>query len=146
MSANLAQQYVGPDARLTLEGPRPDLIDMGRRFFAATGHPATFDAEAFSALLGRMEADPGSVLLTSRKGMLGGSLAPCWCAPTWITAVEFFWWSEDGHGLRLLRRFERWAREMGANEIRMTTLAKLPDAERAMRGYERTETAWTRII
>lgn len=119
---------------------------MGREFFAATGHPARFDADAFADILARLMDDPRSVLLVSDNGMIGGSLAPLYCAPSWVTAVEFFWWSQDGHGMRLLRDFERWAADMGADEVRMTTLAALPDAERAMRGYSRDETIWKRAV
>lgn len=123
---------------------RADLIDMGRRFHEATGHPSSFCADAFNAALDQIEAGGG--LFTSERGMIGGILAPMWCAPGWLSAVELFWWAEDGQGLRLLRRFEQWAREQGAQEVRMTTLAAMPDAERALRGYERTETSWTRIL
>lgn len=117
---------------------------MGRRFHAATGHPSSFCADAFCEMLDRVEAQGG--LFTSRRGMIGGIIAPMWCAPDWKAAVELFWWAEDGQGLRLLRRFEAWAKEKGANEVRMTTLAAMPDAEKALRGYERVETSWTRKI
>lgn len=117
---------------------------MGRRFHSATGHPSEFSAQAFEAALDQIEAQGG--LFTSERGMIGGLIAPMWCAPDWTAAVELFWWAEDGQGLRLLRRFEQWARDMGAREIRMTTLAAMPAAERALRGYERTETSWTRVI
>ena len=122
---------------------RDDLIDMGRKFHAATGHPSAFSADAFETMLDQIEAQGG--LFTSARGMIGGVIAPMWCAPDWKAAVELFWWAEDGQGLRLLRRFEQWARDMGAQEIRMTTLAAMPDAERALRGYQRTETSWTRF-
>lgn len=117
---------------------------MGRRFFTASGLPGDFDPAAFGAMLDRIDADGG--LFTSPRGMIGGVISPAWCAPNWLAAVELFWWAEDGQGLRLLRRFEAWARERGANEIRMTTLASMPSAERALRGYLRAETSWTRVI
>ena len=123
---------------------RPDLIDMGRKFHAATGHASRFDEAAFCVALDQIEAQGG--LFTSKRGMIGGVIAPMWCAPDWKAAVELFWWAEDGQGLRLLRRFEQWARDMGAQEIRMTTLAAMPEAERALRHYERAETSWTRAV
>ena len=123
---------------------RDDLVAMGRRFHAATGHPSSFCADAFCAMLDQIEAQGG--LFTGPRSMIGGVISPMWCAPGWTAAVELFWWAEDGHGLRLLRRFEAWAREQGAQEIRMTTLAALPEAERALRGYRRAETSWTRVI
>ena len=119
---------------------------MGRAFFAATGHPAKFSAAAFSDLLLRLMDGDASVLFVSDGGMIGGSLAPLYCSPDCVTAVEFFWWSTDGRGMRLLRDFEGWAADMVAYEVRMTRLAAFPDAERAMRGYSRHVTLWTRVI
>jgi len=123
---------------------RSELVAMGRRFFAASELPGEFDATAFLDTVARIEADGG--LFTSPKGMLGGVIAPGWCAPDWTAAVELFWWAEDGQGLRLLRRFEEWAKDRGANEIRMTTLAAMPRAEKLLRGYRRTETSWSKVI
>lgn len=124
--------------------PRADLLEMGRKFHAASGHPAPYDPQAASAMLDQIEAQGG--LFTSPRGMIGGIIAPLWMSPQWTAAVELFWWAEDGQGLRLLRRFEAWAKEMGAREVRMTTLSALPNSEKALRGYTRAETSWTKVI
>jgi hypothetical protein len=126
----------------------PRLVDMGRRFFAATGHPAEYDPEAVAAMLGRMLDDDNAAVFVTPGGMIGGVLMPLYCSPGWIVAAELFWWAEDRSGLKLLRRFEQWGAERGAREIRMTTLQGLPAAETilARRGYVPAEASHSRMI
>jgi hypothetical protein len=121
---------------------------MGRRFFAATGHPAEYDPEAVAAMLGRMLDDENAAVFVTPGGMIGGVLMPLYCSPGWIVAAELFWWAEDRSGLKLLRRFEQWGAERGAREIRMTTLQGLPAAETilARRGYVPAEASHSRMI
>jgi len=124
----------------------PTLLAMGRRFHAASGMPAPFDADATGAVLARLIGGGGVVLLTDR-GCIGGILAPLWFAPAWRMAVEMFWWAE-GDGLALLRAFEAWARAEGAQEVRMTTLHALPRADAIMRrrGYAPVEISYTKVL
>lgn len=121
---------------------------MGRRFFAATGHPAEYDPLAVEDMLRRMMADPNAAVFCTPGGMIGGVLMPLYCSPRWTVAAELFWWSEDSSGLRLLRRFEDWGVERGAREIRMTTLAGLLDAGKILsrRGYKPAEASHSRIL
>lgn len=122
------------------------ILLMGRAFHEAAGNPFEYDPEATGkAILDMMRT--GCVLVTER-GMIGGILAPTWCQPDWKVAVELFWWSEDGTGRQLLRGFEDWAREQGANEIRMTTLAGLEVADKVLgrAGYDRREASYTKVI
>lgn len=121
----------------------PALVAMGKRFHAQSRQPMRYDEAAIAALLGKMA---GSVFM-HEHGCIGGVLAPAYCDPQWIMAVELFWWA-DRDGLQLLRAFEEWAVESGANEIRMTSLASLPRADVLLRrkGYAATEISYSRVI
>lgn len=120
---------------------------MGQKFHAMSGQACPFDPEAFSDLIGRMIKTPSAVVLKSDAGMIGGVLSPAYCAPQWVMAVEVFWWAERG-GLGLLRAFEEWAREQGAQEVRMTSLSANPRAGKvlARRGYAVSEISHAKVI
>ena len=122
------------------------LAEMGQRFHAASSVPCSFDEDAFLAAMEGCKAQGG--VFQTEKGFIAGVLAPLPIDPQWTVAVELAWWSEDGKGLSLLRKFERWARESGAREIRMTTLADMPKASEIMKrlGYHSAEISWTKVI
>lgn len=125
----------------------PDVVEYGRRFHAMSQQPFPYSEEAatgFSA--GLIENDAGCVLL-SDHGFIGGMLAPAYCAPAWVMAVELFWWAEKD-GMRLLRAFESWAVDRGAQEVRMTSLAALPKADAILRrkGFEPAEISYRKVI
>lgn len=125
----------------------PRIVEMGARFHAAGGIKAGYDQDAVSRLLAELiEADAGC-LLVSDSGMIGGALVPAYCDPSWMMAVEMFWWA-DRDGLQLLHRFEEWAAENGAQEVRMTSLASLPRADAILRrkGYAPTEISYQKVI
>lgn len=66
-----------------------------------------------------------------------------------VTASEMFWWTDPevrGHGLKLLRAFETWARERGARKT--TVVAPTPDVERLYERlhYAKVETSYERMI
>lgn len=108
--------------------------------------PFGFDEDAFLSVMGNIDAQGG--LFQSERGFIAGMIVPTLCDPNWKMAVELAWWAEDGSGQRLLRDFEKWAADNGASEVRMTTLANLPAAEKIMkrRGYAPTETSWTKEV
>lgn len=122
------------------------IVELGRRFHEASGIPAKFNEQAFLAAMHRC-AEQGGLFMTE-KGFLAGVLTPSAIDPNWIMAVELAWWAEDRKGLRLLRQFEEWARQSGANEIRMTTLSDMPRAAKIMErtGYKSAEVSWTKVI
>lgn len=93
-----------------------------------------------------IESGSGAIIV-SDAGFIGGVISPAYCDPKWLIAVELFWWAESG-GLRLLRAFEDWASEMGASEIRMTSLASLPRADKLLRcrSYAPTEISYQKVI
>jgi GNAT superfamily N-acetyltransferase len=125
----------------------PALLDMTEAFHAASQLPCAFNRDAMAGVLARMiEADEATVLMTDR-GVIGGMLNAAYCDPSWIYAVEVFWWSR-GDGMALLRAFEEWAHRAGANEVRMTSLAALPRADRILRcvGYSPAEISYSKVV
>ncbi|ARO14433.1 hypothetical protein BVG79_01087 [Ketogulonicigenium robustum] len=123
----------------------PTLIQRMGRFHAASGLASRFDPEATGAFLTACVIQ-GAVFLTDR-GCIGGMLAPHWCDPSHIMAVEMFWHA-DGDGLALLRDFEAWAKGAGASEVRMTSLASLPRADRLLKakGYAPCEISYSKVV
>lgn len=134
--------------REATEADIPAIVEMGRAFNAASRSPVEYDEEQAAEAARGLIALPDGVVLVSEKGMIGGAIAPAYFNAAWRMAVELFWWSEDRQGIRLLRAFEDWAREHGANEVRMTTLASIAGPERILkrRGYSPAEISYTRAI
>lgn len=125
----------------------PRLLDWGARFHAMAAPGPGFNSDAVAALLAQLiEADHGAVLMHDH-GTIGGVLTPAYCDPAWLMAVEVFWWAERD-GLSLLRAFEGWARDSGAQEVRMTSLAALPRADAVLRrkGYAPIEISYSKVI
>ncbi len=102
----------------------PFLVEMGHKFHAAAQLPFPAEQGAVETAIRQM-IEQGVVFVTER-GAIGGMLSRAWINPAWVYAAEFFWWAEDGKGRALLRAFEEWARDNGANEIRMSALDHIP--------------------
>lgn len=126
-------------------GDIPQLVEMGRAFQAASGMPFGFNAEVTQRFIAGLVAGGG--VFIGPKGMIGGVLAPAYCDPGWPMAVELAWWAESG-GMGLLRAFEQWARDSGAKEVRMTSLARLERAGRLLeiKGYEPVEISYRKVL
>lgn len=106
-----------------------------------------FDEVAVTGLLRCMIQNDAAAVLVSDAGAIGGMLSPAYCDPSWTMAVELFWWAEKD-GLQLLRAFEDWAQEIGAKEVRMTSLASLPRADLILRrkGFSPTEISYQKVL
>jgi hypothetical protein len=127
----------------------PRMVEMGRVFYRAAWRNDAYDPEATATALGAMIGGAGAVFV-SERGMIGGVLAPVWCAPTQSQAVELFWWSRDGQGEALLDAFEAWARDAGAGEVRMSNVCGLRGEAVARkleaRGYAPCETSFRKEL
>lgn len=125
----------------------PEIERYGRAFHEAAGQPFGFDAPAASAFAQGLIDSPSGVVLVNGSGMIGGALSPAYCAPSWVMAVELFWWAESG-GMALLRAFEQWAEDHGAHEVRMTSLASLPRADALLRRkkYMPAEISYRKVL
>ena len=134
--------------RLATLGDVLDLVEMGRKFKDASGMVAPFNPEAARDFISTMIEAEAGVVFVSDAGMIGGALVPTYFSPEWLMAVELAWWSEGRDGLRLLAAFEGWARDMGASEIRMTTLASIPGPAKIMarKGYAPIEISYQKVI
>lgn len=125
----------------------PGLLAFGVKFHAASQMPMQFDQSAMGDVLaGMIESDRAAVLMTD-AGVIGGILSPAYCDPAWVMAVELFWWAERD-GLALLRAFEDWAQQAGAQEVRMTSLASLPRADAILKrkGYAPIEISYQKVM
>lgn len=98
----------------------PALVEMAGRFHAGVEHRFPFDADHMAAQFRAFMANDAAVILVEGGGFIVGVAAPAISNPHWIAAHEVLWWSEDGGGLRLLRAFEDWARDFGADEVKMS--------------------------
>lgn len=121
------------------------LVSMGRQFHDASGMPFNYDPEATAGFLSMLMSR--GVVLVSDTGMIGGMLLPAYTNPAWQMAVELFWWAEGG-GMALLRAFEEWAANEGAQEVRMTSLASLERAGGILKakGYAPAEISYRKVI
>lgn len=125
----------------------PQLLAWGARFHAMAAPGPGFNSDAVAALLAQLiEADHGAVLMHDH-GVIGGVLNPAYCDPAWLMAVEVFWWAERD-GLALLRAFEDWARDNGAQEVRTCSFAALPRAGAVLqrKGYASIEISYQKVI
>jgi GNAT superfamily N-acetyltransferase len=125
----------------------PRLMDMGRKFHAASGIGAELDEGALRGFLSGLLQNDSACILVGEHGTIGGVLVPAYFNPSWVMAVEAFWWAERD-GLALLREFEAWAAKNGASEVRMTSLASLPRADAVLRrkGYSPIEISYQKVI
>jgi GNAT superfamily N-acetyltransferase len=125
----------------------PTVVEFGERFHAQSQQPFPYDKEAVEGFIGNIISSPSGAIFLSETGMIGGILAPAYCAPDWLMAVELFWWAEKG-GVKLLKAFEAWAEDMNANEVRMTSLAALVRAGGLLKrlDYAPTEISYRKLV
>lgn len=109
--------------RPATEADIPRLMVYAEQFLAY--HPVTsqfpHEPEAIEAALRNLMASENAVLLVHDRGAIGGVLTPLWCAPSVIFATEIFWWAEIG-GRPLMKAFEAWAHEKGAQVVNMIAI------------------------
>lgn len=109
------------------------------------------DPRVIAHFLSALIASPQGLVLVGGPqqpdGFLAASVGTASIAMVPI-AHEHGWWSEGGDGLRLLRRYEAWARGQGCFAARMSTP---PGADRANSILERSgfafaEQAWVKVL
>lgn len=126
----------------------PRLVELGRMHFEGSGLPGDYD-EAAAAQFATGIVRGGAAFL-SCAGSIGGMATPSYVNPNRWMAVEMFWNAFDGQGSALRDAFEAWAREVGADEVRMSAVwTDRGDAvERILRraGYARAETSYAKEL
>jgi RimJ/RimL family protein N-acetyltransferase len=133
----------------------PAIVATGQRFIQASSYARALqdNPEQFMAFVAWLIEDPqGQVWVLEHRGSVCGILG----ATSFVhpmdglpAAAEMFWWVDPetrGHGLKLLRAFEAWARARGARKV--IVAAPTPDVERLYERlhYTRVETSYERMI
>lgn len=125
----------------------PALVEIGARFHEMSPHRfmGEYDRRGIANVLGFMIGSPQSIVLTNDAGLIGGTLAPVYFAPSKLMAEENFWFAGAG-GRDLLRAFEEEAAARGAHFVLLSTLenerASIIDRMVERRGYRLIERRW----
>ena len=111
------------------------MYGAAREFYASSKFLGEFDGDSFRATWQAiLDGGCGVIFLYFDGDTVVGSIAGVKHrdpnSPRMV-ASEMYWFIQDGHrggGMELYREFERWARESGCREIRMSRLCDLmPD-------------------
>lgn len=103
--------------RLANHTDLPRLVELARSEHGGSpwaGIP--FDAAQTGATMSSFVTGFGRTLLCSEGGYLLGFVQPLGFSKK-LVALEYAWFATDGSGLALLRRFQEWARSMGAIRV-----------------------------
>jgi N-acetylglutamate synthase-like GNAT family acetyltransferase len=129
----------------------PAIVGMVAMLHASAGIVLPMDHRITTRFLSGLIASPLGLVLVAGEaepdGFLAASVGSASIAMTPI-AHEHGWWSAGGDGLRMLRRYEEWARDQGCFAVRMSTP---PHNERAASILERSgfalaEQAWVKVL
>ena len=117
--------------RPALSDDIPRLVAMGERFLTETvyrGRVPVNPAAMARTVTMLLHSDAGVVFVSEQDGVVVGMIGLLlYEHPITgeVTASELFWWVEPeyrGHGVRLLKRGEQWARASGAQQVHMIAL------------------------
>lgn len=117
------------------------IVDMIEELRAAVFGPVDVDRAWTARVVAGLVTSDTACVWVSDAGFIAGSLQPTVISPQLI-AMEHGWFARDGSGLRLLRKFERWAADRGAKLVQLSTGADGLDLSRL--GYRRAEMAWVK--
>jgi GNAT superfamily N-acetyltransferase len=133
----------------------PAIVATGQRFIRGSVYRDLIGENpeqlgAFATWL--LEQPDGAIWVLEHDGTVRGLLgATAFVHPMdgTLTASEMCWWVDPdvrGHGLKLLRAFEAWARTRGAHKT--LVVAPTPDVERLYERlhYAKVETSYERIL
>ena len=134
----------------------PFIVEMGLQFIGSTVYRSflTPSVRHIEDLVTRLIADDRGVVFVLEMrggdvvGMLGAMLAEHFITGL-PTATELFWWADPsarGHGIRLLRAFEQWARSRGATVAQMVAPTADVAAIYERVGYVEMERAYQRSL
>lgn len=108
---------------------------MAQRFHASVNPPWPWVAEDMAVTVEAMQESDDCFVATTDGGFILGLIQPNPMSRGYLIAQEFLWWSEDGSGADLIRKFRAWAKARGAHEIRYSCPA----------GNKRVERFYSRI-
>lgn len=139
----------------------PALVEMGRRFFDASGFGdvTSYDPESMAHTFAELAQSEQGLLLVADDGglvgMVGALVYPHYFNKADLIAQELFWWVDEsarksGVGGELLESVEAWASEKGAASVVMLSLSALnPDAANRMyinAGYRPAEQSFIKRL
>lgn len=141
--------------REATESDVPAIVEMGRQFRNETVYASRLpeNVEQITATARRIVASPdGTVLVADRDGVLIGMIGLLLFTHHFSgerTAGELCFWIDPahrGHGVRLLYRAERWAREHGATTLQMIAPTPEVGALYTRLGFTEIETAFQKEL
>lgn len=121
----------------------PMIVDMIEDLRAAVDGLMPVSRPWTANVVANLIQSPDGVVFISNGGFLAGCLQPTVVNPAKV-AMELGWFARDRSGMRLLRAFEAWAVDKGAEMVKMSTGAVGPDLARL--GYTMTEKNWVKCI
>lgn len=137
----------------------PAIVEMGRRFYAASGYEAIAPASNPSiAGLAILTMEQGVMLVVEGDGELIGMaslfLEPFTFNPSVTIATELAWWIEPAHrggmlAVRMMASIEEACRAREVTAIRMATLANSPPQASALYerlGYQHSDSHYMRML
>lgn len=131
------------------------LMRMGHNFIAYGKHDSmSIDGWELASQIMAVLQSPNMVVFVGEmngrvEGMIVGAITSLWFAPSRRMAVELAWWVEEPArmspmAIRLVRAYEQWATDSGAQFIAMSSLESKsgPDVASmlARLGYAKAET------
>lgn len=149
--------------RRAVLGDVPEMVMIGRRFFAETGHArfgiTTDPHKLHESLVGAIDSDEYGVFVAVR----GGAVVGVACAVRFTmyftdvpSGMELFWWIDPalrGGGRTAITMFnalEEWAKEAGCLTFSMIDIPSITASPASeiyqRRGYELAERTWTKRI
>jgi GNAT superfamily N-acetyltransferase len=115
--------------RLAVESDFPEMVEMGRRFFSASGYADIMEYDPESVMVSLKNIP---VLLVAEKdklvGAAGAMVYPFYMSLNHITAQEVFWWVDPEHrgiGVELFDALVSEVKKRGAQSLSMIALENL---------------------
>ena len=131
------------------------LMEMGARFIAETSYARLVAADPsrmLSIVEGVLAASNGAIFVSDIDGSLTGMIGVLVYPHPFsneLTGFDLFWWVEPearGHGVRLMRAAEEWAKDRGATKMQMVAPSPRVETLYARLGYEPIEVAYQRSL
>ncbi len=133
----------------------PRLVEMGRRFIRESSYRGriAMNPHALKRLMEGLVALPsGAVFVTPDTGKITGMIGVhIYNHPMSdeLVAAELFWWVEPearGCGVKLLKRAERWASNMGASRLQVVAPNDRVASLYQRRGFAKLEVQYERSL
>jgi GNAT superfamily N-acetyltransferase len=109
-----------------------DLIEMGKRFLNYSAFSGLTEVEDDDLARGLCSILDNGIIFVAEKdgkivGGICGMMSKFWFAPRTQVAAELAWWVDEKHrgsmsSIGLLKAFEKWAKQNGAQVVSMSDL------------------------